>query len=363
MEKTECAKELPLNTRVLVLGSVFMIFPVLVYEQALFTKEEITASLAGHIFGPLFVLAFPLSYKLQFMFGSFLTCLSSALSFLSSSFQLSPLFASFVLGLAVSYLKTVAGLFCNALCLKRRKKECAALLHLTVAWVYFFTFFSLRFIPSLIRLTCSTLFVCIFTLLGSWISYRCIIETPEEIAYARSGQRKISGVYEDLNSTLLYLNGPNAQDTDAIRKEYREIMEAKNASQRGVFDRASCVLSFVNVSFIYVAFQRAAGVEGRHSLYRVFLGAMHLCSWSFTYASGTTSLSCMLIPVLAVYFICVSTNNYRELGLALLMLFGVTFSPSSAVLYRMDQSDRVVGAFLQGVLSLCLFLGIMFYIF
>lgn len=356
MESMQGKEYVPMNMRSLVMRSLFPYLPLLISEQTLSPKYEIAASLAGYVIGPFLALV-PLSYRLRFVLGSLLGLLPLVLL----SF---PLVRAFILGLLVSYYKMVADLFFGALCLKTKKAAVLVLENLVVAWISFGTFFSLRFCPILTTIATSWVFVLLSALATAAFSYLYTIETPEEIIERLKREKTKSAAYEDLYRTLLYLNGPGATDSEEFQQEYKEILDKRKnlPSDDSLRAKSAAIAVGVNVSFIYIAFQRTMGVNGTYSLYRIFLGAMNLFSWSFKYASGTSSLISILLPVVALYFICVSTGRYQDLGLVLLMVLGIEAMPAHPSLYRLHPFDRALIASLQNLMALICFLLLTAYI-
>ncbi|KAI5192662.1 hypothetical protein NECID01_2033 [Nematocida sp. AWRm77] len=347
---------MPLNMRSMVLFGNMLYLPIVICEQVLSPKLEIAASMAGYVVGPFFALA-PFSYRTLFVVGSLLGLLPPLLVYF-------PMVRAFFLGMIVSYCKTTANLFVGALCVKTKKKTALVLGNLAVAWISFGTFFSLHFCPVLTKIATSLPFIVVSSLGTAAASYFYIIETPEEIMSRLEREKKKSAPYEELYKTLLYINGPNAKDSDEFHQEYKEILDKKAHvhNSASLKTRATAILIAVNFSFVYVAFQRAMGVEGVYSLYRIFLGAMSLFSWSFKYAGDSGSVLSVIFPVAALYFICVSTGSYQDLGLVLLMLLGVEAMPAHPSLYTLQRVDRAVISSLQSLLSFVCFMIVTAYI-
>ncbi|KAI5190289.1 hypothetical protein NEMIN01_0988 [Nematocida minor] len=355
MNTAERQESVPLNMRYLILAASFLCLPLLVAEQRLLMEREILCSFVGYMAGPYLALA-PLSYKIRFMIGSASGVVPYLLSF-------NMYMRAFFLGLIVSYYRMVIDLFCSALCVRTRKKTVVVMANLVASWISFITFFSLHFCPSLASFICTPVFSIIFAFIGTAVSYMYIIETPEEIFHRFRENSEKSSAYEDLYSCISYLNGPDAPKPEEFREEYKVFLDKKNQLEESFTfkEKLSAIFITVNISFIYIAFQRASGVENRYSLYRIFLGAMHLFSWSFKYyTSSSSAFYAAVIPPMALYFVCVSTNNTQDIFLVFIMLLGINFVPKTPHGYTLTPIDIAFSRSIQYFFVLISFLIIMF---
>lgn len=344
-------ENVPLNMRYLIIAASFLCLPDLVAEQRISNEKEIMCSFVGYMCGPYFALI-PLSYKLRFMLGSAVGVIPL---FLSSYLR------AFSLGLITSYYRLVADLFCCALCIRTPKSTVLIMSSLVSSWIGFTTFFSLHFCPSLAAFVCTPFFTFIFALVGIAVSYAYIIETPEEIFQRFKHSSSKSAVYEELYDCISYINGRRNSTVEEFREEYKMFLDEKSQIKESftLRERIYSIFLSVNISFIYIAIQRAAGVENRHSLDRIFLGAMQLFSWSFKYADSPKTYFSVIIPPVALYFVCVSTNNTQDIFLVFIMLLGVAFVPKSVKGYSLNPPEIAFSRSIQHFFVLLTFIFIM----
>ncbi|KAH9385442.1 uncharacterized protein NEMAJ01_0338 [Nematocida major] len=352
MEITKREDRLPLNMQCLIILASFLILPTLVANLRLQKEYEILCSFVGYILGPYLALA-PLSYKARFMIG----CASGIVPiFLGFNTYL----RAFVLGLINSYFALVIEMFCGALCVRTKKARAAIVANIFAGWLSFLTFFSLHFCPVLVELLCNSVTSFVLACTGTLASYYFIVETPEEIFARYRLAEKKSRAYEEMYSSLSYINGPDIVDEDELKEEYRIFLDEKSNLQDHytIKEKAAAALSYINVSFIYISFQWAAGVENRYSLYRLFLGAMQLFTWTFRYYSRANAMYVFVLPPAALYFMCVSTNNTQDVFLVFLMLLGANFLPKKSSGHVLQRADIAFAKSLQYVLVFFVFFGI-----
>ncbi|KAI5165110.1 hypothetical protein NEIRO03_0080 [Nematocida sp. AWRm78] len=331
MDIVKREEAIPMNMRYLILLASFLTLPVFVAEQRLLKEKYILCSFAGYMIGPYLALV-PISYKIRFMIGS-------ACSMVPYFFSFIPTIQAFLLGLIVSYYRLVVDLFCLSLCVKTKKKRVVILSNVIAGWMSFLAFFSFRFWPLAASTLCTPFVTIVCACFGTFISYRFIIETPEEIFKRYTEAEQKSDAYEDLYRCIVHINGAEELNIDEFREDYRSFLNEKTQIEtNGTFrERVTAIALSINVSFIYIAFQRAAGIENKFGLYRLFLGCMQLISWSLKYTYESGSIYVSLIPPFSLFFVCISTNNNEDMLLAFIMLFGTgfvrTISPSHTLTY------------------------------
>lgn len=353
MDSTKQEERVPLRMRYLAILASFLPLSILVTEQRLLSQREIICSFGGYIVGP-YLSLIPLSYRLRFMIGSVCAALSFFLRF-------NTYLHAFSLGLIVSYFMLVANLFCAALCVRTKKKKVQIMSNVITGWLSFLTFFSFHFCPVITDFLCTPIFSLLFAAAGTVISYFYIIETPEEIFVRYRKAEKKSDAYEDLYKCISYINSADDSNIEEFRADYRSFLDAKTQIKQSytLKEKITAIFLSVNVSFVYIAFQRAAGVENRYSLYRIFLGAMQLFTWSFKYASGSSSVYATIIPPVALYFVCVSTNNTQDILLVFIMLLGTGILPEVSSGYTLQPIDIACARSIQYICVLVVFLVLM----
>ncbi|KFG27128.1 uncharacterized protein NESG_00203 [Nematocida ausubeli] len=350
MDFAKKEETIPATMRYLIVLASFLSLPVFVAEQRLLEKKYILCSFAGYTVGP-FLALIPLGYKARCMLGS-------ACSALPLFFSFAPYLHAFLLGLISSYYRLVIDLFCQALCVKTKKKQVVIMTNLIGAWISFFTFFSLRFYPVISFFICTRFCTVLFACAGTVLSYIFIIETPEEIFKRYRAAEKKSAAYEDLYKCIMYINSSQQINMEDFQKDYREYLNEKtqpndNSTLR---ERATAILAAVNISFIYIAFQRAAGVQNKYSLYRIFLGCMQLFTWAINYMSGMGTIYSFLIPPASLYFVCVSTNNPEDIALVFVMLFGIGLVSHRASAHSLTPAEMALSRSLQYIFVTPIFL-------
>lgn len=351
MHRAKSQETVPLNMRYLIIVASFLCLPDLVAEQRISNEKEIVCSFVGYIIGPYFALI-PLSYKVRFMLGSICGIVP---------FFLGRYLRAFSLGLITSYYRLVADLFCTALCIRTPKSTVLIMSNLVSTWISFSTFFSLHFCPSLASFVCRPFFAFLFAVAGVILSYIYVIETPEEIFKRFKHASSKSAAYEDLYKCISYINSTDNSTLEEFREEYRIFLDRKNQIEDSftLKERVYAIILSVNISFIYIAIQRCAGVENRHSLERIFLGAMQLFSWSFKYSDSPKTYFSVIIPPAALYFVCVSTNNTQDIFLVLIMLLGVAFVPKAIHRYSLNQTEIAFSRSIQYIFVLATFIFVM----
>ncbi|KAI5185259.1 hypothetical protein NEHOM01_0717 [Nematocida homosporus] len=357
MEGRDSTNGVPLNMRWMTISSCFLLLPSVVAEQMLKPKLEIIVSLIGMAVGPYFALI-PGSYRNKYVFGSLLGIVPVMLMY-------APYARAFSLGTITSYYRLVADLYGGALCVKTKKKDLSLISSLVSAWISVGTFFSLHFCPTLSAAVGSCPAMLTFAIFGAILSHIYIIETPEEILERIANDRNKSQAYEDMYAALAHINGPGKKSQDDLQKEYKEILEEKKNEKEKpvpVKERARAIGLSINISFIYMAFQKAMGVDGKYTLYRVFLGVMQLFSWSLKYTEGAHSFFSTALPVLALYFVCISTNSHQDIILVVLMLLGIEYAPGQVTGYKLRPLDIAISRSIQCLCALLTFLVVTQYI-
>ncbi|KAI5170611.1 hypothetical protein NEFER03_0070 [Nematocida sp. LUAm3] len=351
------SEHIPLNMKRMIFVSCYLWVPIAVVEHMLTVKSELISSIIGGIFGPFLSVILPFSYRTRCVIGS----ISGLLPVL---FSFNRIIRGFLLGLILSYYKLLSLMYCSGLCVRTKKQRASILVNLVSAWVSCSTFILMRFCPTITKIITYPLFTIIFSILGSIISFFFIIDTPEEILSRLRTEKNKSSSYEHLYDTLAKINGPEENSIEDLQKEYKDILVIKNdkKTNSNIKIKIQAILLAVNVSFIYIAFQRALSVNGTYTLYRCFLGMMQMFSWSFKYLVGPSSAYATMLPIAALYFVCVSTDNNQDVLLVFLMGFGIEFLPAQASGYTLNQLDRASVLSLQSFFALILFLIITKYI-
>ncbi|KAI5180921.1 hypothetical protein NEOKW01_1162 [Nematocida sp. AWRm80] len=350
MDSMQNKEVIPFNMRCLVMLASCICLPIVIGDCKLTDKTEITWSLVGHIIGPYFGMI-PLPYKTSFLIGSALNLLPMFLAFNGN-------LRAFSLGAISAYCRVVADLFCQSLCVHTKRSAVSVVSNFVTSWISSCTFFSLHFCPILSTIAILPPTVIIFTILTSYLSYKYIIKTPEELLKKYQEEKSKSKIYEQLHHTLAYINGPGVKDNEEFRQEYKDFLNSqkKEASPIPLINRVKEVALGVNVSFIYIAFQKAMSIDGIYSLFRNFLGMMQLFTWAFKYASDTSSFVAQIIPVIALYVVCVSTNSGSDILVVFLMILGVGFLPTPKTTHKPTPFDVALKHSLQYFLALGMFL-------